>query len=205
MKVLSMIIVLLGVVGVVCFARPSDQVADDAARTALHHSYLLEQQGSYTEAVNCLAALPKSYLVSYRLGWLYYLQTDYAASSVHYREAMKISPASIEAKLGYTLPLLAQRRYDEVEKVARQVLKLDGNHYLGSMRLAYALRMQHEYAQADAVLTRLLRFYPTDVGLLVEHGLVLQARQQPHAARQVFETVLTLDPTNTVARAQLTR
>jgi tetratricopeptide (TPR) repeat protein len=189
--------------GLVVPAYTAGGTAGETQRAAFYQSYKLEREGRYAEAITSLTALPKEYLVSYRLGWLHYLKTDYAAAGMHYQAAIKLTPTSIEAKLGYLLPLLAQRRFSEVERVATQILALDGNHYLASLRLAYALRMQQKYAPAGAVLARLLRLYPTDVSVLVEQGLTLTARHQPQAARQLFETVLTLDPTNATATAAL--
>ena len=183
----------------------SAALGDDAIREAYHGSYRYEKAQNYQDAIKAITpvvtAYPQGYTVNLRLGWLYYLSGNYANAKICYQTAMKAAPMSVEAKLGYTLPLLSQERYEEVEAVTRQILRLDASNYYANLRLAYALRMQKKPDQAEAVLSGVLQMFPTDVGLLTEWGLIKVARHLP--AERIFNDVLTLDPENVVAKAQL--
>ena len=83
-------------------------------RDCYQSSYRYEQAQAYDDAVRALLlhyeSRPQSYTVNLRLGWLYYLSGKYASSERHYQTAIKVAPDSLEAKIGYTLPLLAKAR-----------------------------------------------------------------------------------------------
>ena len=188
-------------------ASPDPGLCEEEIRAAYYKSYGYEKTQSYEDSIKAitpvLTAYPQGYTVNLRLGWLYYLSGNFANAKTYYQSAIRIAPASIEAKLGYTLPLLAQERYDEVETMAREILRVDDSNYYANLRLVYALRLQKKLDAAETVLNRLLPLYPTDVKFLTEFGLVKQAQNQPVAARRVFADVLILDPENVVAKAQL--
>ena len=211
MKTASILIlgVALAVVAATTDTNPPSAAAptlsEDAIREAYHGSYRYEKAQSYQDAIKAitpvLTAYPQGYTVNLRLGWLYYLSGNYANAKACYQAAMKAAPMSVEAKLGYTLPLLAQERFGEVEAVTRQILRLDASNYYAHLRLAYALRMQQKPDQAEEALSGVLQMFPTDVGLLTEWGLIKVAKHLP--AERIFNDVLTLDPENVVAKAQL--
>jgi tetratricopeptide (TPR) repeat protein len=177
--------------------------ATSEMHAALAASYQAEQAGNYKKALAAMQHLPRMYFIDLRLGWLYYLNGNYSEADTHYEAAIKASPAAIEAKIGYTLPLLAQKRYKAVEQAALEIALIDRNNYTANLRLAYALRMQQQYASAEEILTRMLTLYPTDGKLLTEHGLNLVALHQQTAARQIFDNITLIDPTNALAKEQL--
>ncbi len=194
--------------GLLSHARESEFTSKEF-RGALQRSFGYEHSQTYDEAVRALLpvhkASPNSHLLNLRLGWLYYLKGNYANSEQHYQAAMKVAPASLEAKLGYMLPLLAQQRYSAVEVVARQVLKADSGNYYGNLRLTVALRLQRKYKQAASVAGRMLAFYPTDVSFLTELALISAAERDIETSRRLFLEILTLDPENVTARNYLDR
>lgn len=174
---------------------------------AYSKSYNYERLQDFGSAVNSLAAVaqgyPAGYTVNLRLGWLYYLKQNYADSLHHYEIAMKSAPSSIEARLGYILPLMVQGRYDRVEAVAYQILETDRYNYYANLKLAVALRMEKKYQAAEKVLQQMLTFYPVDVTLLTELGLVREAEGKVDAATAIFTDILILDPANPVASTRL--
>ena len=178
-------------------------------RDAYHKSYRYERSQNYADAIKALSpvitAFPQAYTVNLRLGWLNYLIGAYATARTHYQTAIKTAPDSLEAKLGHTLPLLAQERYDEAEIAAKQVLRIDPSNYLANLRLAFAFRMLKKFEAAEDLLNRMLVLYPTDVSLLTEYALVKLARNQNPDAKRVFNDILTLDPENVIAKAQLSK
>ena len=178
-------------------------------RDAYHKSYRYERSQSYSDAIKALSpvitAFPQGYTVNLRLGWLNYLIGSYATARTHYEAAIKTAPDSLEAKLGHTLPLMAQERYDEAEIATKQVLRIDPSNYLANLRLAFAFRMLKKLDAAEYLLNRMLVLYPTDISLLTEYALIKTARNQSVDAKRVFNDILTLDPENVVAKAQLSK
>lgn len=178
-------------------------------RDAYHKSYRYERSQNYADAIKALSpvvsAYPQGYTVNLRLGWLNYLIGSYANARTHYETAIKTAPDSLEAKLGHTLPLMAQERYDDAEVAAKQVLRIDPSNYLANLRLAFAYRLLKKLDAAEDLLNRMLILYPTDISLLTEYALIKVARKQNPDAKRVFNDILTLDPENVVAKAQLSK
>ena len=181
--------------------------ADVDLQVAYEKSYQYERLQDYKNAIKSIAPVAESnsqdYFVNVRLGWLYYLNANYANSRKHYLVAIRIAPRSVEARLGYLLPLLAQGRYEEAEVGARQALKIDPNNYYANLRLAFALRMQKKYEVAAAINGRMLELYPNDVSFLTEMALAQQALGEEQVAGTLFRQILARDPENVTANHQL--
>ena len=167
----------------------------------------MEAKLKYADAIEAVSAVypdhSQNYVLNLRLGWLYYLAADYANSARYYYKATKAAPRSIEAGLGYTLPLLAQARYKDVENLTRQILQGDPTNYYANLRLAFALRMQGKYDEAEKIVQPMLAAYPTNVMLLIERAMLDLAGGRKDAARAVFDTILVLEPENAFAKEQL--
>ena len=199
-------ILTIGLVLAAATAQGAAVPGEEEIRESYHKSYRYEKTQNYEDAIKAMApvinAYPQGYTVNLRLGWLYYLSGNYANSKSYYQAAMKTAPASIEAKLGYTLPLLAQERYEDAEAIAKEIIRIDASNYYANLRLAFALRLQKKYPAAEEVNNALLLLYPTDVKFLTELGLVKAAQNQSAVAKRIFGDVLTLDPENLVAKEQ---
>lgn len=182
-------------------------LTDAEIRDAYYKSYNYEKIQNYSDAINVLMPVynefPNTYTVNLRLGWLYYLSTNYANAISHYDRSIKISPYSLEAKLGRLLPLLAQHRYGEVEKEAFQILNVDYYNYYGNLRLAYALRMQQKFDVAIKITQKMLAIYPIDVQFLTEFALGKIGLGETDEAMAVFSNILILDPENVTAKSYL--
>ncbi len=176
-------------------------------KEAYLQSYNYEKMGNYKDAIRVLLSIynssPNSYLINLRLGWLYYLSGKYANSIIFYQKSLKIMPESIEALLGMSLPLIAQKRFNEVETLMYEVIKNDFYNYFGNLRLAMALRYQQKLDQAEKIAKKMLRFYPTDINFLLELGIVERSKGNIQKARSIFKEVLLLDPLNRIARYSL--
>jgi len=199
--------VVAAVTGSVATERKDVGMTDKEILECYTTSHSHERTQNYDDAISALAPLRRNnardYTLNLRLGWLYYLSGNYANSRQYYQRAAVVSRSSVETRLGYMLPLLAQERYEEVESVARQVINIDYANYYANLRLAYALRLQKKHDQAEKVLDQMLLLYPSDVSFLTELGLVKEAQNEPQAARQIFYDVLTLYPDNATARYRL--
>ena len=179
----------------------------DEIKDAYYKSYQYEKTGNYEDAIKSLMPVyksyPEGYTINLRLGWLYYLNKKYANSIFHYEKAMKSAPYSIEAKLGYTLPLLAQGKYADVEKVCYQILNTDFYNYYGNLRLSFVLRMQKKYDIAEKVINKMLVIYPTDLNFLLELGLLKFFTGKKDEAKKILRDLLILDPENVTAKEYL--
>jgi tetratricopeptide (TPR) repeat protein len=179
-----------------------EELAETYAR-----SYTYEQVDDYQNAIRTLTPLlekdPEGYTINLRLGWLYYLSQNYANSIRHYQEAMKAVPSSLEAKLGYTLPLMAQGKFSEVESIAYRIIDVDHYNYYANLKLAYSLRMQGKLDLARKVIDKMLALYPIDVNYLSEKALVEYARADTVTSVKILEDILVLDPENTTAKSYL--
>ena len=192
-----------------CLLTHAAAPTDAEIRDAYHKSYRYEKAQNYTDAIKALApvvdAYPTAYTVNLRLGWLNYLTGGYANARKHYETAIKTAPDSIEAKLGHTLPLMAQEKWEDAEAVAKQVLRIDPSNYLANLRLSYVLRLQKKFDAAEQILNGMLVLYPTDISLLTEFALIKLAKDNKPEAKRVFNDILTLDPENVTAKAQLSK
>jgi tetratricopeptide (TPR) repeat protein len=190
------LVLLLAFTGSAAVLPPSD----GAARAAWNDSLRLEQAGDTTSAIATLRGMPADYAVSLRRGWLKYLAGDFASSAADYRDAVMAAPQSIEARLGWLLPLLASGISEEAETVARSILNDSPNHPIAAARLGAALRLQGRLDEAEQVLRSGSDAYPTDVTLLTELALLMEARGRPSEARALWDDVITLDPENAAAK-----
>lgn len=174
---------------------------------AYYKSYNYEKMQDYGNAIKSIMPVykefPNGYTVNLRLGWLYYLNKNYANSFFYYDNAMKIAPGAVEPKLGYMLPLLAQQKYKESETVGSQILLIDYYNYYGNLRLAYTLRMEGKFSLAEKVVNKMLILYPIDVSFLTEKALLYVAQKDMENALKLFSDIIILDPENVTAKYYL--
>ena len=128
------------------------------------NSYKLETSGKYAEAITAIenVAVADAELSALRRGWLYYLQGSYNESIRQYRYAVERNQQSVDARLGVTLPLLAQKRWREAEQNAKAALEISPNNYTALLRLAIALEGQRDWAALKKAGVTLVLGYPSD-------------------------------------------
>ena len=181
--------------------------AESEVTEAYTRSYMYERVFDYNDAIKTLLIVyqkyPQGYTLNLRLGWLYYLLGNYANALSHYQDAIRIAPGALDAKMGQTLPLLAQKRWLDVEQILYQILQTDYYNYYANLRLVYVLRMQEKYELAEAVGKKMLVLYPIDLSFLTELALVKQAQQDKDSALKIYQDILILDPENYFARTYL--
>jgi tetratricopeptide (TPR) repeat protein len=154
--------ILIALLSIALLSSPSA----NAEESAWMNSYSLEASAKYAEA---LAAIDKvaangseAELKTLRRGWLYYLQGNYNESIREYRYAIERNRQSVDAQLGVTLPLLAQKRWREAEQHAQSSLSLAPNNYTGLLRLTLAQEGQRDWATMAKTSTTMVSLYPSD-------------------------------------------
>jgi len=138
----------------------------NAAENLWQKSYQFEAAGKYADAISAIdpisANSADAELKSLRRGWLFYLQGNFNDSIREYRLAMERNTRSIDARLGVTLPLLAQKRWREAEQNSRAVLELSPNNYTALIRLAVAQEAQRDWESLKKTGAALTISYPSD-------------------------------------------
>ena len=116
------LILLLLTISTALNAQTSDEL-----QAAFSSSYTHEEDEEYNAAIKDLQDYydESAYEINVRLGWLSYYASDYPNSLKYYKVAMVLMPYSIEAKLGYILPLSAQGNWNEVVGICQEVLLTD--------------------------------------------------------------------------------
>ena len=178
---------------------------EEVLQKAFADSYRYEQQTDYRTAVAVLqeAYQPDSYEINLRLGWLYYLQGDYPQSLRHYKVAMTLLPYSIEARLGYVLPLAAMGNWNEVVGIYESILQTDPQNTLANYRLGVIYYERGEYGRAKTYVEKVVNLYPFDYDSVVLLGWINLQIKDYRKARVLFNKSLLIRPGDASARAGL--
>ncbi len=182
--------------------------AQDARAAGLYRdSYVLEAKRDYTGALakarDARAAGGNAYFSAIRIGWLEYLQGDFKGSIASYSEAVASEPKSIEAKLGLTLPLLAQRNWRELERACGAVLAVDPRNATALARIGLAQYSGGNFASSENTYRRLVEDYPSEMDYRTGLGWALLKLGKNAEAKAIFEGVLAVSPDNVNAKAGL--
>ncbi len=177
--------------------------ADLKVATLFRESYALEAKGDYGAAaakVREARQASNSYFAVVRLAWLQYLAGDYTSSASSYTEAVALEPKAIEPKVGLTLPLLAGKKWKELDRACRDVLALDPMNVSAQARLAQALYWNSNYADSAATYQKLTAAYPSNLDYKTGLGWALLKQGRTADARQLFQVVLAVSPDNPSAK-----
>jgi tetratricopeptide (TPR) repeat protein len=170
-------------------------------------SYQLEANrdaaGALAKMREIRAITGATYFVNARLGWLAYLAGDFGGAAQAYRQAINLAPKAVEPRLGLTLPLLAQRRWRDLERACRDVLALDPHNAVGRARLAHALYSVGNYPDAAALYRQLVADYPADLDHQTGLGWALWRMGRRAEAAGLFQAVLAVSPDNANAKQGL--
>jgi len=172
-------------------------------------SYNYEKMGDFKDAIKVLIPLykkyPNGYTLNLRLGWLFYLNKDYKNALIHYETASKISPYSLEPKLGMMRVYLAMNNYKKVLDIGNIVLKTDYYNYYGNYYDVLGFEGIKEYKSALMLINKMLTLYPTDVLFLTELAKVYFYIGEKKKSKKIFEDILILDPNNITAKEFLNK
>ena len=140
--------------------------AASAQEAVWQASYQLETAGKYYDAIAALDPVPvngpDAELRLLRRAWLYYLSARYDESIREYRMAIDKNGKSIDARLGVTLPLLAQKKWREVILNAKSVLEVAPNNYTALLRIVTAEEALGEWQELARYAAMMVAHYPTD-------------------------------------------
>lgn len=172
-------------------------------QTCYYKSYKYETAEKYGKAVDAMKDVftnyPNTYTVNFRLGWLYYLDGKYANALDHLETALLIYPSSLEVLNTINLLYVAREDWTKVEEQSAQVLQIDYYNEYANYWYSYGLKMLKKYDLAIKIDRKMLIVFPTSVTFLQELAENLFLSDKKEESRQIFETIIILDPSNAVA------
>jgi tetratricopeptide (TPR) repeat protein len=204
MKVIRICLILFWVGPANSFA---EEMTAEAIKSCYYQSYEHEIQKRYRDAIVDLKPVylnyPNAYTVNYRLGWLYYLNSNYANAIAHLNKASMIFPQSTETILIMIYINWKKDNWVEVETLSVQLLKQDYYNISGNYWYAVALRMQGKYSLAIKIANKMLALQPTSEIFLQELGQNLFLSKYMDDSQSLFANLLVLYPQNSTAKYYL--
>jgi tetratricopeptide (TPR) repeat protein len=157
-------------------------------------SYRLETLTRYDEAAQVLSSVAKkeskNEFVFLRLGWLNYLRGDHNDAIDYYKTALNINNKSLDARLGLTLPLLAQQRWKEAAKYAQEALEVAPWNYYAHIRLMVAEEGMRQWQTLAKHASEVYLRYPSDATVLVYQARANRWLNNTNQAKSAYQKVL---------------
>lgn len=137
---------------------------DQVLQQAFSESYSLEYNKKYGEAIMTITKqkAEQKYEVLVRLGWLHYLNKQYAQSIQYYQQACGLMPYSIEAKLGLIKPFSALENWNQVLEQYESIMKIDPQNYIANYWAGVIKYNRKQYESAQKLFEKLINLYPFD-------------------------------------------
>jgi tetratricopeptide (TPR) repeat protein len=185
-------------------------------RWAFNQSIDLEKEGKIKEAIATLDEFypqnKTNYLLNLRLGYLHYQDSAFTKSVSFYETAIKLSPTSVEARLGLRLPYVKNGQWTKVEELYNQILKLDPNNKEANLRLGQMYyynglekfkesfnKAKPLWEKSKVFLEKVLNPYPSDYEANLAYGYTMYALGYNDKARASFNNVLMVSKGDTLA------
>ena len=182
---------------------------EEFVQKAYYDSYNYEKMENYLDAIKAIQVVyqryPKVYTPNFRLGWLFYLNGNYANAIKHFKAAITAVPTSAEAKLGLIQVFQAQQNHNEAKRLIYDILQGDLYNYYANRYLALSLNADKAYDQSLKVIYKMLAYYPTDVFFLTRLAEIYAQQKQTKLAEDIFTDIIILDPVNPDAINYLNR
>ncbi len=176
-----------------------------AGASVWEKSYQLALAGKYEQAASVIETMADSgnEFAVLRYAYLLYLQGENADSISYYSKAIDLNPDSIDAKLGITLPLIAQKRWRQVKSYSLQVLRMSHWNYTAHVRLMIAEEGLRKWDSLAEHAAQLAKAYPSDATALVYLARAQAWQGDVAAAKAAYRKVLVRVPGHIEASAYL--
>ena len=196
MKTIATIIIVLGF-GTLAYGQSNTKTYE-----SFIESYGLEATGNFSNAIEKIINIytEDSYDMNVRLGWLYYNLGNYPESEKYYQRAMEILPYSIEAKLGYVLPVSGLGYWDKVIEVYVEILAIDPQNTLINYRMGGIYYERGQYEKAVDFLETVINLYPNDFDAVLLYAWTHFKMSRLKEAKVLFNKALLIKPNNASAQ-----
>lgn len=149
------------------------------------------------ELVHSNRTAPQTWVV---VGNCFSAAKDHEAALTCFQRATQVAP---DFTYAYTLAgheYIASENFDKATACFRHALRSDPRHYNAWYGLGSLFLRQERYPMAEYHFKRALAIHPTSAVLHCYTGISLHAAGQPLEALQCFETAITIDPKNPLAK-----
>jgi tetratricopeptide (TPR) repeat protein len=198
-----LLLVTIGLSSLLCPSTTALAVPRTGDPAVFQESYDFEAIGRLEESLTALDRLSEAkrgtYVAVLRRAWLLYKLGRNPQSIEVYEKASGLEPKAVEARLGLLLPLMAEQRWPEAEKTAREILKVDTANYLATLRLAFVQYNLKRYAESKTLYKKLAELYPGDVEVRAGLGWAWLKLGKKSEAAATFREVLELAPKNALS------
>ncbi|SDC99184.1 tetratricopeptide repeat protein [Williamwhitmania taraxaci] len=172
---------------------------------AFSDSYAKEKAEKYGEAVTVMKGYydEKSYEINLRLGWLTYLQGQFAESINYYGKAIELMPYAIEPRFGLALPASAMGNWNLVLVQYNKILAIDPNNTVTLYRMGLISYDKKDYKQAYQYFEKVSNLYPFDYQSLLMLAWTNLKLGKTREAKILFNKVLLYSPQDASAKEGL--
>lgn len=154
---------------IICMATVAHAQTQQQLQDAFSKSYSLEAEKKYSDAIAqfTLVYSESSYEINLRLGWLQYLNADYAKSVSYYQKCVELMPVATEPLWGIVKPYAAQNDYVKVEATYKNIIKLDPKNSVAHYWLGVIFYNRKDYTSAKKYFDVALNLNPFDYDILL--------------------------------------
>ena len=172
---------------------------------AFSDSYAKEKAEKYGEAATVMKGYydEKSYEINLRLGWLTYLQGQFAESISYYSKAIELMPYAIEPRFGLALPASAMGNWNLVLVQYNKILAIDPNNTVTLYRMGLISYDKKDYKQAYQYFEKVSNLYPFDYQSLLMLAWTNLKLGKTREAKILFNKVLLYSPHDASAKEGL--
>jgi len=200
MKIIFYSILGLSIIALDSMVLKAAELSAPASNSPWQQSYILEAKGDYEAATDVLSDYldntESSEMAWLRSGWLHYLQGDYNDAINAYKTAWKKNKYSLDARLGLTLPLMAQNRWKEAARYAQQVIDVSKSHYSANLRLLACQQGLKNWRDVNKLAKNLAARYPSETTPLVYLARAKNMLGDVDGAVTAYRQVLMREPGN---------
>jgi len=161
-------------------------------------SYRLETEGKFTAAASVIKPFttqkPINEFALLRHGWLNYSARNYNDAIEDYQQALSLNPNSLDARLGLTLPLMAQGRWREAALHATKILKIAPWQYHAHIRLMACEEAMTQWDTMAKHATKVAERYPGDATIQVYLARASLSIGKPKIALVAYRRVKQMVP-----------
>lgn len=162
------------------------QTYNEPQAKAIAESYRLETNGDYAKAIGVLEAVKTNdYFFNLRLGWLYYLKTEYKTAVKLYQSAQSAKPRAVEARIGLMNCYYYSKEYTKTASAARDLQEFDPSNYSAMLYLVLVDMAHKDYSTAEVRANEALKMYPIDLNLNLDLAYIYLSQGRTDEARTV--------------------
>lgn len=197
----SIIIVIFLLLSITVNAQKNELLA------AFESSYINEQNRQPSKALENLKEVYESFETNYelnlRLGWLSYITENNNDSEKYYAKAMELKPLALDAIYGYILPLLVEKKYNDVIRFAEKALTISQNDSRAEYYIGLANYYKKKYIEAEKHLEKAINRYPFDLDINLILGWTKFALGKKNEAKVLFQVAQRHSPNSEVVKSAI--